>query len=232
MKAIDLTGKVFGKLTVLNKTELKEGGSIVWHCKCSCGKEVNVSSRKLTSGNTKSCGCIRKSNKGISPVDLTGKRFGRLVVVSMTSKRISNSVVWKCLCDCGNTCEVNSNSLVQGLTHSCGCLKKENDKLNQVRVINSTLSNQKRSNNKSGSIGVCYDNSSKKWLATIGFNGKDYYLARCDKKEDAINIRKRAEQELLKPVLKEFLEKDLPSNCDEIFKQKIKGLRKKIRNNL
>ena len=111
--------------------------------------------------------------------------------------------------------------MVQGLTHSCGCLKKENDKLNQVRVINSTLSNQKRSSNKSGTIGVCYDNSSKKWLATIGFNGKDYYLIRSKDKEKAIQIRKKAEQEILKPMI----EQKIPLEEDTI-RRKIQYIKK------
>lgn len=232
MKAMDLSGKVFGKLTVLYRTDQKQQGSLVWHCRCECGNEIDVSARKLTTGNTRSCGCIRKANDGKKAVDLTGKRFGRLKVISITDKRISNSVVWKCVCDCGNVCEVNSNSLVQGLTHSCGCLKKENDKLNQIRVISSTLSKKKRSSNTSGVIGVCYDNSAQKWLATIGFNGKDYYLARCENKDEAINIRRRAEEEILKPFLKEFVESNIPENSDELIKQRIKELRKKIRNNL
>lgn len=230
MKAIDLTGKVFGKLTVLNKTELKEGGSIVWHCKCSCGKEVNVSSRKLTSGNTKSCGCIRKSNKGISPVDLTGQRFGRLVVVSMTSKRISNSVVWKCLCDCGNTCFVSEMNLINGNTKSCGCLRKENVQLNSIRVIQHSLSN-KRVNNKSGKTGVCFDSSTGKWMATIGFNGKDYYICRSTDKNKAIEMRKLAEQNVLKPFLDRFINEEYPDNCDELLKKEIQKLKEQIKNN-
>ena len=166
MKAIDLTGKVFGKLTVLNKTELKEGGSIVWHCKCSCGKEVNVSSRKLTSGNTKSCGCLRK----------------------------------------------------------------ENVQLNSIRVIQHSLSN-KRVNNKSGKTGVCFDSSTGKWLATIGFNGKDYYICRSTDKNKAIEMRKLAEQNVLKPFLDRFINEEYPDNCDELLKKEIQKLKEQIKNN-
>ncbi|MGN1276761.1 MAG: hypothetical protein ACI4UK_07220, partial [Floccifex sp.] len=220
----------FGKLTVIEKTNQREGGSIVWKCICDCGNEVFVSSRKLTSGNTQSCGCIRKSNTGVTPIDLTGKRFGRLKVISMTSKRSSKSVVWKCLCDCGNICEVSSVSLTQGNTLSCGCLKEDVSKYNQVRVITSSLSSHKRSNNSSGVTGVCFDHSSNKWLATIGFNGKDYYLCRSEDKDYAIQMRLKAEDEILKPFLLEFMENDnFPSHCDEILKKRIKDLRDKIR---
>lgn len=56
--------------------------------------------------------------------DLTGQRFGRLVVL----KRIENRgrfVCWLCKCDCGEEAKVTSNSLLSGHTKSCGCLHKE-----------------------------------------------------------------------------------------------------------
>lgn len=56
-------------------------------------------------------------------IDLTGKRFGKLVVV----ERIENKgkrVCWKCKCDCGNIKNVLSTHLVSGSINNCGCLKK------------------------------------------------------------------------------------------------------------
>jgi hypothetical protein len=56
----DLTGQVFGRLTVIRRTE-QEGvtRNARWLCQCSCGNPelVSVSGIKLTSGNTVSCGC-------------------------------------------------------------------------------------------------------------------------------------------------------------------------------
>ena len=60
-----------------------------------------------------------------SAIYITGQRFGRLVAIQPTSKRCGNSIVWKCLCDCGNTAFVSSNNLRSGKTKSCGCLHKE-----------------------------------------------------------------------------------------------------------
>lgn len=58
--------------------------------------------------------------------DLTGQRFGRLVVLSDTGKRSNDRhVIWECQCDCGNKYFVQSNSLVSGKTQSCGCFQKE-----------------------------------------------------------------------------------------------------------
>lgn len=57
--------------------------------------------------------------------NLTGQRFGRLVAVEATEKRSSGSIVWKCLCDCGKECFVQSCHLKSGATKSCGCLVLE-----------------------------------------------------------------------------------------------------------
>lgn len=58
-------------------------------------------------------------------IDLTGKRFGRLVVVRETDERCGSSVIWQCACDCGHASKVPSTSLITGNTKSCGCLQKE-----------------------------------------------------------------------------------------------------------
>lgn len=56
--------------------------------------------------------------------DLTGKRFGRLVAIEDVGSRRKRRV-WKCMCDCGNEVLVESTSLIQGNTRSCGCLQAE-----------------------------------------------------------------------------------------------------------
>ena len=58
-------------------------------------------------------------------IDLTSKRFGRLVVIEKTDHKSNRSVVWRCKCDCGNETLVRNDSLRNGNTQSCGCLKKE-----------------------------------------------------------------------------------------------------------
>ncbi|MDD7281701.1 MAG: hypothetical protein PUH10_06900, partial [Erysipelotrichaceae bacterium] len=68
----------------------------------------------------------------------------------------------------------------------------------------------------------CYDKSTNKWLSTIGFNGKDYYLCRSKDKEYAIKMRLKAEQEILKPYV------DHLELSDESIKQIIKKIRKEL----
>ena len=59
MRKKDLTGKRFGRLTVLKEAEERKYGSVCWICKCDCGKTVIESSRALTQGYAKSCGCLK-----------------------------------------------------------------------------------------------------------------------------------------------------------------------------
>ena len=60
--ANNLEGQRFGKLIVINDSGLRSNDRhIIWHCKCDCGNECNISSNKLISGNTKSCGCLGRS---------------------------------------------------------------------------------------------------------------------------------------------------------------------------
>jgi len=55
----DLTGREFGELTVLELTGKKDHRNLVWKCRCSCGKETEVTTARLMSGNTSSCGCVK-----------------------------------------------------------------------------------------------------------------------------------------------------------------------------
>lgn len=57
-------------------------------------------------------------------VDMTGKRFGKLVVVSR-AKSPNKQAAWLCKCDCGNETVVLGWNLRSGHTVSCGCVHKE-----------------------------------------------------------------------------------------------------------
>lgn len=59
-------------------------------------------------------------------IDLVGRKFNRLLVVSKTSKRDScGNVLWSCVCDCGNHIDIRTSSLNNSHAGSCGCLSKE-----------------------------------------------------------------------------------------------------------
>lgn len=54
----DLTGRVFGRLTVLGHTGRPGHPRITWRCSCACGGEVLVARTNLHNGHTRSCGCL------------------------------------------------------------------------------------------------------------------------------------------------------------------------------
>ena len=58
-KVKDLTGQRFGKLTVKQFLKIGKDRSAIWLCDCDCGNTTEVSTKKLNSGNTKSCGCLQ-----------------------------------------------------------------------------------------------------------------------------------------------------------------------------
>jgi hypothetical protein len=56
-------------------------------------------------------------------INLSGQRFGRLIIESKAEERNrSGDILWNCICDCGNTSKVNTESLKSGNTKSCGCI--------------------------------------------------------------------------------------------------------------
>lgn len=61
-KVVDLTGKIYGKLVVLELDHI-ERSIKYWKCKCECGNTTVVREGNLKSGTTKSCGCLRKISK-------------------------------------------------------------------------------------------------------------------------------------------------------------------------
>jgi len=57
-----LHNQKFGLLTAIIPVGYAEGKSVTWLCKCECGKEKVIRGYSLTSGNSKSCGCVRLKN--------------------------------------------------------------------------------------------------------------------------------------------------------------------------
>ena len=127
MSAIDETNNRYGKLTVLKRDFSKPKSNKVcyWLCQCDCGNQTVVIGNKLRNGETKSCGCLRKENGKFNIKDITGQRFGRLIVIKRVESSSSGIAKWLCQCDCGNQTIVFGSHLRDGHTLSCGCLQKE-----------------------------------------------------------------------------------------------------------
>lgn len=66
-------------------------------------------------------------------VDLTGKRFGRLVVIERAPRKgKTKATMWRCKCDCGNITDVRASHLKDGLVRSCGCFLRDSARANHI----------------------------------------------------------------------------------------------------
>ena len=150
-------------------------------------------------------------------IDLTGKRFGRLIVIRDTGEKRGNEHLWLCKCDCGNEKIVRGVSLRSGGTSSCGCLKKEKDRMPKGNVINEI-------GHKYGHLTVVARDGSDP-------NGQAKWLCQCDCENQTIisvlggNLRKGHTQSCgcdrssygEKEVAKLLLENNIPFETQKSF---------------
>lgn len=112
--------------------------------------------------------------------NIVGERFGRLTVVQHIGDYVFpcgvKTQVWKCKCDCGNEKIVKSRELKTGDTKSCGCLKKE---INKVINKKHGKTNSRLYNTWSNMKSRCY-NTKKKEYSHYGGKG----ITVCDEWRD------------------------------------------------
>ena len=135
----DIVGQKFGKLTVLSfshKKPHKTGTGFTYYylCRCECGTEklYDRGSLRRTHGTT-SCGCVCKKPSVI------GQKFNRLTALELhhtepryraNGNKSGHREFYLCKCDCGQITIVEKTALRTGRTKSCGCYKKEIQKIN------------------------------------------------------------------------------------------------------
>lgn len=87
-----LVGQEFGRLTVTHKTGLTKYGYQKYLCKCVCGEEKEIESQSLTSGRTRSCGCLQKERvlSSLEPYLEKNQKEGTLLS-SLNAKKPKNN---------------------------------------------------------------------------------------------------------------------------------------------
>lgn len=136
----DLTGKVFGRLTVVafdGTRPTKRGKKkAFWKCSCSCGNPelIVIKGLCLTRGDIRSCGCllqesrqrnIAKGNSRKAKSEVGQTIRGIAVIEEIERYRIKNGRLrrrYLCRCHCGNLFKITRYALVYGKVKSCGCL--------------------------------------------------------------------------------------------------------------
>lgn len=145
----DLTGQCFGRLTPIKVIKVDEKRGATWLCQCSCGNTIELIGSKLTTGTTKSCGCLRietarkacyKNHKRNISVHI-GEKYGHLTILQVkTQNAKGKSALCLCQCDCGSEPKwIDAHSLRRGCTTSCGCIvsqgeNKIKDVLHQLQI--------------------------------------------------------------------------------------------------
>ena len=127
----DLTGKNFGKLTVISREEnyISKSGKkySMWFCSCECGNTIIIRGDKLTGGKRTDCGC-QKENKLKENYkrmyDITGKKINMLTVIKRVGSDKNGKALYECKCDCGNIKTMTAGDLKSGRVVSCGCYAK------------------------------------------------------------------------------------------------------------
>jgi len=205
---INLVGNVYGILTVIKRLEDRSGHW--WLCKCGCGnKKFKVSGNRLESGKVEDCGCvIRAKNR----YDLTGT-YG----IGYTKKNeefyfdledyekikgytwcvstgyIMSSLNGKLIQFHRVVTNASDDEIIDHISRN----RKDNRKIN-LRFVTETENHRNTSlgkNNKSGFIGVSFDNRSGKWYSKIDVDYKQISLGRYEYLNDAVYARLCAEKE-------------------------------------
>jgi hypothetical protein len=117
----DLTGRRFGKLTVINCSKKNRYGIYWWNCLCECGTGLEVVGSRLKRGEVNGCKDCRNSHPVI------GSKFGKITILEVLGigKDLGlkgKGRIVKGQCDCGGFWIGPLYALKRGNTKSCGCL--------------------------------------------------------------------------------------------------------------
>lgn len=219
----NLIGQKFGRLTVIERTENyvtpKGTKHSRWLCKCDCGNPnfIIVTGTHLKSGHTKSCGCFKidtqfKTHKKYNTYDLSGE-YG-IGYASNTNKPFyfdledydkiknyswsisANGYVVAYIDKDNPMCLLHrlimqTDKHVDHINHDK--LNNCKSNLREVTASQNGMNKELLTRNTSGATGVDWMPSIKKWRARIKVGDKELHLGVFDVFEDAVKVRKEAE---------------------------------------
>jgi len=175
----DLSGQKVGKLSIAY--HLIKYGRSYWHCKCDCGKELDVAAYYLKHGQT-SCGCEAHEKHPPNYRDRTGERQGMLTMLYPIKGKYHT--MWHCRCDCGNELDIDVCGLNSG-QYSCGCAdiaKAGSSGENEIKDYLLTLDNSLSISRglhilDNGYRGLEIDMYMKNILLGIEYNGSKFHAS-------------------------------------------------------
>ena len=134
----NLTGKVFGYLTVISENnEKNDRKHSYWNCMCKCGNTCIKRADNLKITPIPSCGCHKKeATSDYWSANLTNRRFGKLYVIQRVDTNTLRAL-WECQCDCGSIVYYPSRYLLSLGVNNCGCETKSKGELEIRCILNS-----------------------------------------------------------------------------------------------
>jgi hypothetical protein len=221
----NLTGMIFGRLTIIEENGRTSNGSVIWKCICSCKNKTirNINSGSLLGGKTLSCGCYRKEQVAIA----LGKCKKKYNIYNLSGEygigytTNTNEPFYFDLEDYDkikNYCwsidkhgyvisrsakqnwkMIKLHSFILDLTRIDHINKNKLDnRRNNLRVatISQNAMNSKiRISNKTGIIGVCFNKINNKWISYININKEHKILGNYYDFKNAIIARLKAEKQ-------------------------------------
>lgn len=184
---VDLTGKRFGYLTVLRLDEDRSTKNYkYWICECDCGNVKSIQGSHLKSGSVSSCGCHRYDKLYINNANRVikikkGTRFGHWTVIDedKSLSKEKGKLYLICKCDCGTIKSVKKDSLVEGKSSSCGCIKSKGEELisHILRAIGVKFEQQKTFDGCVNKIPLRFDFYIPSLNMCIEYNGSQHYTS-------------------------------------------------------
>lgn len=131
--------------------------------------------------------------------DISGRKFGKITVI----REEKENEKWYCfgVCDCGKKVRIRKDSLARGKTKSCGCDKRSETKIEQLKTGRNLKNHTSlcffendtpSKSNTSGLRGVSYIKRTKKYRAFVGYKNKVYSLGEFETIEEAQTVREKA----------------------------------------
>jgi hypothetical protein len=222
---MDMIGKKYGRLTILEEVERKGKYLKRFKCFCECGEITIAYQSSLRNGNKKSCGCIRKENtrnmfsSGTNEI-IYYNDYAEIIMTDKSGCEKARSMIDLEDVDLIKKYRWWVSTKGYALAHIYGTNKNihmhklihpgrnqvdhiDRNKLNNRKNNLRDATNQQnamnqglRTNNKSGVRGVCWNKNKSCWDAEIMKNGIKYHLGHFKEKEIAINTREQAEIKL------------------------------------
>lgn len=129
-KPLELAGKTFGDLTVIEPAGKTQKGAILWRCHCNrCGNDCVVEGQRLTATRPKKdCGCSWADRTA----DLSGETFGSLFVIRRTGTDKHGNKLYLCSCShCGEE-KIFPASTIRTNPISCGCQRHDSERMKKI----------------------------------------------------------------------------------------------------